>query len=259
MNLGTVDWMFVAALCAPVLLVVLAAVGIARFAAWWKSPFSFPYMRVTFDVSRKRNVDMAEQIELWLLDESNRAAVERHRAAIEEWKRAGEQYIETHALKKRRREQYLRAIDDEHAYVFATTRDKTRYRQSNYVRHSYTVTETDQTCRMGYGQLSEMMRRLAAIGFETTSAKYHAKEQRRLMTPKLRQQIKERDNYTCRVCGKYMPDGVGLHIDHIIPVAQGGKSVPSNLQVLCSKCNGSKGNRIPPPAWAAAIQPGECD
>ena len=45
------------------------------------------------------------------------------------------------------------------------------------------------------------------------------------------------------LCGKYMPDEVGLHIDHIIPVAKGGKTVPSNLQVLCSKCNGNKGTK----------------
>lgn len=41
-----------------------------------------------------------------------------------------------------------------------------------------------------------------------------------------------------------MPDEVGLHIDHIIPINKGGKSVKSNLQVLCSKCNGSKSNKI---------------
>ena len=52
--------------------------------------------------------------------------------------------------------------------------------------------------------------------------------------------IAERDNYTCQICGKYMPDGVGLHIDHIVPIKKGGKSVPSNLRVLCSKCNGRK-------------------
>ena len=55
---------------------------------------------------------------------------------------------------------------------------------------------------------------------------------------------KERDNYTCQICGKYMPDEVGLHIDHIVPVAKGGKTVPSNLQVLCSKCNSSKGAKL---------------
>lgn len=64
------------------------------------------------------------------------------------------------------------------------------------------------------------------------------------MTPKLRKEIMIRDNYTCQICDKYMPDEVGLHIDHIIPINKGGKSVKSNLQVLCSKCNGSKSNKI---------------
>ena len=65
-----------------------------------------------------------------------------------------------------------------------------------------------------------------------------------MMTQELRERIKLRDNYTCQQCGKYMPDGVGLHIDHIIPVSKGGKTVESNLQVLCSVCNGSKSNRV---------------
>ena len=59
---------------------------------------------------------------------------------------------------------------------------------------------------------------------------------------KAQRQGKERDNYTCQKCGKYMPDEVGLHIDHIIPVKLGGKSVESNLQVLCDKCNLKKGS-----------------
>lgn len=43
---------------------------------------------------------------------------------------------------------------------------------------------------------------------------------------------------------KYMPDEVGIEVDHIIPIAKGGKTVPSNLQVLCSKCNGSKHDKV---------------
>ena len=85
---------------------------------------------------------------------------------------------------------------------------------------------------------------LRAIGFESTMKDYYSKEQRKLMTKELREQIIERDNYTCQQCGKYMPDRVGLQIDHIIPIAKGGKTVPSNLQVLCSLCNGRKSNKI---------------
>ena len=55
-------------------------------------------------------------------------------------------------------------------------------------------------------------------------------------------QIKKRDNYTCQLCGKYMPDEIGLHIDHIIPWSKGGETTMENLQTLCSKCNLGKSN-----------------
>ena len=89
--------------------------------------------------------------------------------------------------------------------------------------------------------LMDRHNQLEKIGFAATLSDYYSMNQRKLMTRSLRKQIMERDRYTCQNCGKYMPDEVGLHIDHIIPIAKGGKSIPSNLRVLCSKCNGSKG------------------
>lgn len=49
-----------------------------------------------------------------------------------------------------------------------------------------------------------------------------AKEQRALMTSRLRQK-KERDNYTCKVCGNsiHIEPNLLLEIDHIIPVSKG--------------------------------------
>lgn len=85
---------------------------------------------------------------------------------------------------------------------------------------------------------------LRDIGFQCTLNEYHSKNQRKLMTKELRKRIMIRDNYTCQMCGKYMPDEVGLHIDHIVPVSKGGKTIESNLQVLCSKCNGRKSNNL---------------
>lgn len=76
--------------------------------------------------------------------------------------------------------------------------------------------------------------------------KEFAKEQRQLMTPKLRLYIKERDNYTCCSCGNstYKEPNLLLEIDHICPIAKGGVTIESNLQTLCWKCNRSKSDKF---------------
>lgn len=70
--------------------------------------------------------------------------------------------------------------------------------------------------------------------------------QRALMTPTLRQEIKERDNYTCKKCHNsiYKESNLLLEINHIIPVSKGGLTNKDNLQTLCWKCNRKKGNKL---------------
>ena len=67
----------------------------------------------------------------------------------------------------------------------------------------------------------------------------YKRQQRILMTKKLRDLIKRRDNFTCCNCGNstYAEPNLLLEIDHIIPVAKGGRTVEENLQTLCWKCN----------------------
>ena len=78
------------------------------------------------------------------------------------------------------------------------------------------------------------------------TAKAFAKEQRALMTKKLREYIKKRDNFTCCNCGNstYKEPNLLLEIDHIIPVAKGGCTEEDNLQTLCWKCNRAKSDKI---------------
>ena len=70
--------------------------------------------------------------------------------------------------------------------------------------------------------------------------------QRALMTPKLRELIKENDNYTCRICQNSIENepNLLLEIDHIIPLSKGGMTEVENLQTLCWKCNRRKGTKI---------------
>ena len=60
---------------------------------------------------------------------------------------------------------------------------------------------------------------------------------------KIRFAIYERDGYRCRKCGASQAYTM-LEVDHIIPIAKGGKSTYNNLQTLCHKCNAKKGDRL---------------
>lgn len=102
-------------------------------------------------------------------------------------------------------------------------------------QRSFTVPMTAET-------IVELIRMLE--GKLTASA--FAKEQRALMTQKLRIFIKTRDNYTCCACGNstHVEPNLLLEIDHIIPVSKGGQTEEANLQTLCWKCNRAKSNKI---------------
>jgi len=55
----------------------------------------------------------------------------------------------------------------------------------------------------------------------------------------IRVRILIRDNFTCQVCGKELRSKY-LEIDHIIPLAIGGREDDSNRQVLCIECHREK-------------------
>lgn len=58
----------------------------------------------------------------------------------------------------------------------------------------------------------------------------------------LRYKVLKNSNFRCELCGATNKDRP-LDVDHIIPVTKNGPTEESNLQVLCSKCNRSKGNK----------------
>ena len=49
-------------------------------------------------------------------------------------------------------------------------------------------------------------------------------------------------NYHCACCNLTEKSRVLFHVDHIVPMNKGGKSVAENLQILCRQCNGIKGD-----------------
>lgn len=102
-------------------------------------------------------------------------------------------------------------------------------------KRTFTIPMTEET----------IVQLIEALEGKLTASAF-TKEQRALMTNKLREFIKKRDNFTCCSCGNsiHIEPNLLLEIDHIIPVSKGGCTVEDNLQTLCWKCNRSKSNKM---------------
>jgi len=50
----------------------------------------------------------------------------------------------------------------------------------------------------------------------------------------IRTAILRRDGYKCKLC---LSDDTTLQVHHLIPVEQGGETIPTNLLTLCSMCH----------------------
>ena len=192
--------------------------------------------------SGKRKPNIEDFIDAYI-NNNGIGAFETHYRKVQQWKDSSQQIVDRAIFKDLRQKQFFECIDDEHMFCFTFIRQQTRYKQVNYQKFSYKLNVQDKEYSCDYQSLIDRYIMLQKIDFQCTLNEYHCKNQRKLMTKALRKEIMLRDNYTCQICGKYMPDEVGLHIDHIIPVSKGGKTIVSNLQVLCSKCNGKKSNR----------------
>jgi hypothetical protein len=63
-------------------------------------------------------------------------------------------------------------------------------------------------------------------------------------------QIAERDNFICHLCGQVVDMslkrtfGFGATVDHVLPISKGGLDVMENVKLAHWSCNRKKGNRV---------------
>jgi hypothetical protein len=66
---------------------------------------------------------------------------------------------------------------------------------------------------------------------------------RKPISKRMRFEVFKRDRFTCQYCGRKSPDVI-LEVDHIVPVAEGGKNTLMNLVTSCRDCNRGKGKHL---------------
>ena len=71
-----------------------------------------------------------------------------------------------------------------------------------------------------------------------------SKAERGEVSDSMRYDVMNRDGFRCVICGASANEGARLHVDHIIPIAKGGKSEYKNLRTLCERCNIGKSDKI---------------
>jgi len=80
--------------------------------------------------------------------------------------------------------------------------------------------------------------------FESSETKKPNKKgkKRNHISKSIRHEVFKRDRYKCVECGA-SKEKTTLHIDHILPISQGGTDELDNLQTLCEECNFAKSSR----------------
>jgi len=233
---GLVDATFVIPL---LLLFLLASTGVGYLV--YKYLNYYPAIKLDIELTNKNKMDNNDLIDFYIINFGTEQ-IDNHIKKINEWKNSKIDAYKGNE-KKVAKFQGRCLKNQQKAFKFIGYRVQTRYRQVNYVKHPYKVEKISNQVAASDQFILNRIAFLKAHDYDVTFNQYTKTDQRKAMTKKLRDKIKERDNYTCQECGKHMPDEVGLQIDHIVPIAKGGKSTPTNLRVLCSKCNGRKGGK----------------
>lgn len=97
-----------------------------------------------------------------------------------------------------------------------------------------TIYENEQNVKYGFKTLEDLP--LSEI------TKINPAHEKELRNQAFERAISRNGEYQCACCGMTDQSRVFFQVDHIIPMNKGGKSVSENLQILCRKCNGTKGD-----------------
>lgn len=100
------------------------------------------------------------------------------------------------------------------------------------------------------GQMKESSEPEPSVVFnqEATGQANRIEADCRQVRPGLRFKVFMRDRFRCVACGRSPATNLNteLHVDHILAVANGGKTTLENLQTLCQDCNLGKGRTVLP-------------
>lgn len=91
-------------------------------------------------------------------------------------------------------------------------------------------------------EINHLRDRVKTLESRVGPTKEEARKQRSIAAG-LRFDVLRRDGFRCTYCG-VQGTRRSLRVDHVVPIASGGKSTMSNLTTACEPCNAGKSDKI---------------
>lgn len=91
-------------------------------------------------------------------------------------------------------------------------------------------------------EINHLRNRVSTLEARVGPTKEEARKQRSIAAG-LRFDVLRRDGFRCTYCG-VQGTRRSLRVDHVVPIASGGKSTMSNLTTACEPCNAGKSDKI---------------
>lgn len=82
--------------------------------------------------------------------------------------------------------------------------------------------------------------KLAGYDAKTKYPESFFANERSKVSSTLRFAVLKRDGFRCTYCGGTPKEGYILHVDHVIPISENGKTTMNNLTTACIICNNGK-------------------
>lgn len=112
-------------------------------------------------------------------------------------------------------------------------------RKKNYIRGKRVESECDRCGNKYLRRFSHQ--RFCSLECSKAQQRDQLHDRRGHPWYKLRFEIMQRDNFTCRYCGRnVIDDGIKIVVDHLDPKNNGGKDRLENYITACLECNGGK-------------------
>jgi hypothetical protein len=100
-------------------------------------------------------------------------------------------------------------------------------------------TKTGEPLKMTVEDWEALIKQTDDVLVKSTLDKVLVKKSQRNIDQSIVWKVYQRDNYTCRYCGR---TGIPLTVDHIDLWEKGGTTTERNLFTACKQCNRNRGN-----------------